>query len=185
MKKLVAVLASLLLGNVALACNMDVENCVDYLTPTIMKYNGELKNTPAFMNDENARNAWQQRTDAFKQKVDMCSTQKCVNQKFLDYHNYVVNLAKKYIYEVPKQAKAQPAVNDKWADQCVVAARPNVVAYSDMSTSSKVGNVSEYNAYKVSRTSGQYVGLVNAENGKFVGWAKKAELQMQDLRNCN
>lgn len=193
MKKLFAFVFGLFAMTSVYACNFDVQNCVDLLTPDIVKYNGELKNNAAFMNDSNAVNAWQARTDAFKQKVDMCATNKCVNQKFLDYHNYVVGLVNKYRPLVKQQASTQvvsmtPAAStDKWADQCVVGKNPKVFAYTGEDGAVKTAiHISEYTGYKVTQANGgKLVALTNSENGQFTGWVKKSELQMQDLRNCN
>lgn len=46
MKKLIAVLGGLLLGNVALACNMDRDNCADVMLPELKRYSDELAANP-------------------------------------------------------------------------------------------------------------------------------------------
>lgn len=186
MKKLLALVAGLLLLPMAEACNMDVQNCIDFFTPDIMKYNNELKGNAVFKNDAAAWNAWQNKTQEFKQRVELCSTNKCTNQAFLTYHNYVINLVKKY--RPLAEAQAAPAkAADKWADQCVVGAKPNVYAYADENGVTKTSvKVSEYTGYKVTKArGGPLVALVDTSSGQAVGWAKKAELQLQDLRNCN
>ena len=64
--------------------------------------------------------------------------------------------------------------------------KANVInTYSDESGSTRIGVLPD-TAFNVTKTNGgQLVGLTNAENKKFVGWVKKSDLQMQELRNCN
>lgn len=103
-----------------------------------------------------------------------------------EFNTYVAQLTLNYGIDNKPAAVAAPApVQDKWAGQCVAAAKPGVNAYVDQSGASKAGAVSEYIGYTVTQTADKLVGLKVAESGKFVGWAKKSELQMQDLRNCN
>ena len=203
MKKLFVLIFGLFMMASSHACNMDVQNCIDFFTPDIVKYNGELKNNAVFMGDAAAVTAWQERTQAFKQKVDLCSTQKCVNQKFLDYHNYVVGLVNKYRPLAQKQQPSAKVVsttsaasNDKWFGQCVVTTKNVVIAYVDQSATTKVVGFDPDKAYTVSQANGgNYVGLVtvsdytkpdpDASAGKFAGWVKKSDLEMLALRNCN
>lgn len=184
MKKVVFVVCGLLLGNAAMACNMDVQDCTDFLSPDIVKYNNELKKNQAFQKDGAAVKDWQNRTQSFKQKVDSCSTNKCVNQKFLDYHRYVIGLVKTYRPLAEQKTAAKPAVksNDPWMDQCVIGKKAETQVYLDEHRLSMFGGRRIVNT--VIQATGEMVAFMDKETGSRV-WAKKEDLEMQDLRNCN
>lgn len=185
MKKLIAVLGGLLLGNAALACNMDRDNCADIMLPELKRYSDELAANPNWK--KNAVPADVASIKRYQDRLDMCTTNKCVNETLFYFTNQMRGLAGKY-RQVAAPTKVVPAqIQDKWTDQCVAGKKPNVFAYSDEGGAAKT-NVKVYEAagYKVTKANGgQLVGLVDSENNQFIGWAKKSELQMLDLRNCN
>lgn len=185
MKKIFVIVFGLTIFSAAQACNLNTQNCGELWNGSIQRYSMTLKANPIFMRD--GLEAYKQEYQRYAQRYDNCTTFLCQNRATNAWHDYLLKTMMDYDYRLKSQGQASAkAVNDKWADQCVVAAKPNVAAYSDMSASSKVSSVSEYTGYKVSQTNGsQYVALTNSQDGKFVGWAKKSELQMQDLRNCN
>lgn len=184
MKKLLAALCGLLFVTAAQACNWNAENCTFEMLNNIQRQIGNLKQNPKFMQEKFAE--LQAKAQYIDRKTASCSNWKCSNDTMSEFNTYVAQLTLNYgIANKPAVAPAPAPVQDKWAGQCVLAAKPGVNAYVDQSGTSKAGAVSEYIGYTVTQTADKLVGLKVAESGKFVGWAKKSELQMQDLRNCN
>lgn len=184
MKKLLVVLCGLLSVTAAQACNWSAENCSLRIYEEASRQVGNLKQNPKFMQEKFAE--LQAKAQYIDRKAASCSNWKCVNDTAFEYSSYVSKLTLNYMNTSKPAAVAAPApVQDKWSGQCVVAAKPGVNAYVDQSGASKAGAVSEYIGYTVTQTADKYVGLKVAESGKVIGWAKKSELQMQDLRNCN
>lgn len=184
MKHLLAALCGLLSITAAQACNWTGENCSFSIYEEANRQVGNLKQNPKFMQEKFAE--LQAKAQYIDRKAASCSNWKCANDTAFEYSSYVSKLSLAYMNTNKPAAVAAPAlVQDKWSGQCVVAAKPGVSAYVDQSGASKAGAVSEYIGYTVTQSADKYVGLKVAESGKFVGWAKKSELQMQDLRNCN
>lgn len=187
MKTIVAIVIGLMSFSMAQAqvCNQNAQDCSELWVGSIQRYEATLRANPIFMRD--GVPGYTQEFQKYTQSWKNCSTWLCRNRTTQGWHDKVMWMMMDYEAKQKQQSKVTSAVPaDKWADQCVVAAKPNVVTYSDMSAANKVGGVSENVGYKVSQTNGgKYVGLTNSQDGKFVGWAKKSELQMQDLRNCN
>ena len=182
MKKILTFVFGLMFFSAAQACNWDRQDCSDEILGKAIPKLNWLKQQPGF-NEKHG----QEIQDVARQtdiNARTCNSPRGCNTI---YNNFAGRIDL-YYYQYQRQAKAaqQPATQaDKWSDQCVIAKSPKVFAYTDMSCNAKVGDVSEYIGYKVTKTSGEFVGLTNSQNGKFTGWAKKAELQMQDMRNCN
>jgi len=194
MKKLIAVLGGLLLGNFALACNMDRDNCADVMLPELKRYSDELAANPNWK--KNADPADAASIKRYQSRLDMCSTNKCVNETLFYFTNQMRGLAGKY-RQAAAPTKVVPAqIQDKWSDQCVVINKANAPLYSDSNGQQQTGKFNLYVAYSVTKTTGgQLVGLTTVPDydkpdpmagaGKFAGWARKSDLEMQDLRNCN
>ncbi len=197
MKKLFAALCGLLSVTAAQACNWNAENCTFEMLNNIQRQIANLKQNPKFMQEKFAE--LQAKAQYIDRKTASCSNWKCSNDTMSEFNTYVAQLTLNYgIANKPAVAPAPaPApVQDKWSGQCVIAAKSGVVAYVDQSASNKAAGLNENQAYSVTQANGgKYVGLAtvpdyskpnpDAGAGKFVGWVKKSDLQMQDLRNCN
>lgn len=182
MKKIFSIVFGLMFFSAAQACNWDRQDCSDEIIGKAVPKLNWLKQQPGF-NEQHGKEI-----ENLARQTDInartCNSARGCNTI---YNNFAGRI-ELYYSQYQRQAKMaqQPAAPaDKWSNQCVVAKKPKVVAYSDLSGAIKAGEVSEYIGYKVSKTSNEYVGLTNSENGKFTGWAKKAELELQDMRNCN
>ena len=129
-----------------------------------------------------------------------CTTNQCFSNALISRSISLLGELKQY---KNKQTAAVPAaavsaVNksaDKWIDQCVIA-KGNAVIYTEQNGTVKKGIMPQTTAFSVSVANGNdLVGIKtvpdwNADNpeanaNKFVGYVKKSELEMQDLRNCN
>lgn len=183
MKEIFAFAIGLTFFSWAQACDWDRQDCSNEILGRAKPKLDWLRQNPDFMQKHWAE--IQNKSANTDANVKYCKTMRCINQTYNDFAGRIEWYYMEYTKK-PAQQPAQKTPADKWAEQCVVAAKPNVAAYSDMAATTKNGSVSEYTGYKVSQTNGsQYVGLTNSQDGKFVGWVKKSDLQMQDLRNCN
>lgn len=188
MKKQYVLFAGLFLATAAQACNMNVENCSGVFIPEINQYDSELGKNPEWQ-----RNPDQEvvaKLERYRANGKACGTNKCINDWLFAYVNLIRTTTYKYRELAKNKAQVAATVrapSDKWTDQCVAGKKPNVFAYADESGGVKTAViVSEYTGYKVAKANGgQLVALSNSETGQLIGWAKKSELQMQDLRNCN
>lgn len=184
MKKLFALLIGLVTFSAAQACNWNGENCSFSIYNEASRQVGNLKQNPKFMQEK--YDELMTKAQYIDRKSASCSNWKCVNDTAFEYSTYVSKLSLAYMNTSKPVAVAAPApIQDKWSGQCVVAAKPGVNAYLDQTGNSKLGDVSEYIGYTVTQSADKFVALKVAETGKFVGWSKKSDLQMQDLRNCN
>lgn len=185
MKRLIAIIAGSMFFTAAHACNWDRQDCSDQILGEAVPKLNWLRQQPGFNEKHGKEIENKARQTDINAKT--CNSRRGCNQVYNDFAG-LINI---YYYQYQReqkatqQAEAPKALADKWAGQCVVAAKSGVVAYVDQSGASKTGPISEYIGYTVTQTADKFVGLKVAESGKFVGWAKKSELQMQDLRNCN
>lgn len=186
MKKILTFVFGLMFFAAAQAqvCNQNTQDCSELWVGSIKRYEGFLRTNPVFMKD--GVPYYTQEFQKYTESWNNCSTWLCRNRATQGWHDKVMKIMMDFDSKLKQQGKVNAvAPTDKWSDQCVVAKNPKVSAYTDMSGNSKAGEVSEYIGYKVTKTSNEYVGLTNSQNGRFSGWAKKAELEMQDMRNCN
>lgn len=185
MKKIFAVLIGLMLSSAAFACNSNTENCSFNTLEASKRYVEKLMKIPGFVGSKD-HNDLVDRAKYTDGKIASCSNWKCVNQTAMGYLNFVSVMERDYV-ATPAKATAAPvavAVQDKWADQCVYVEKANVAKFNDGAGAQQAGVLKQYSTYTVAQVNGgKLVGL--GTDGKFVGWAKKTELQMQDLRNCN
>lgn len=193
MKHLLAALCGLLSVTVAQACNWTGENCSFSIYEEAARQIGNLKQNPKFMQEKNAE--LQAKAQYIDRKAASCSNWKCVNDTAFEFSSYVSKLTLAYM-NTSKPVAAPAPIQDKWSGQCVMVAKTGATAYMDQSATTKVAGFNDNLAYTVSQANGgSYVGLTtvpdyskpnpDAGAGKFAGWVKKSDLQMQDLRNCN
>lgn len=194
MKKISVLLLGLSAIPVAQACNWNAENCTYYMQEEVQRQIGALKQNPKFMQEKFGE--LQQMAQRIDRKTASCSSWRCTNDAWSEFNNYVSQLTLNYVINKPKASPVAPAApTDKWANQCVVGKTVKAPIYRDAEGIQAIGNL-DYSAYAVSQTNGgKLVGLKSvpdygqpnpeANAGKFIGWVKKADLQMQDLRNCN
>lgn len=195
MKKIFVVLSGMLCVTAAQACNWNAENCTFEMLNNIQRQINNLKQNPKFMQEKFAE--LQAKAQYIDRKKASCSSWKCSNDTMSEFNTYVAQLTLSYMNTSKPAAAAAPApVQDKWSGQCVIVAKSGATVYVDQSATNKAAGLNENLAYTVSQTNGgKYVGLAtvpdyskpnpDAGAGKFVGWVKKSDLQMQDLRNCN
>lgn len=193
MKKIIVVFCGLLLGNAAMACNMDRDNCADTMLPELKRYADELSANPKWQ--KNADPTDVAKVKRYKERLDMCSTNKCVNETLFYYTNEMRGLASKYRQATASVKPAPAAQQDIWENQCVYVPKANVARYWDPRGSEEFGVLRQYAVYLVSQTDKIYVNLKQTPNdvqaypnegkGSWIGWVKKSDLEMQDLRNCN
>jgi hypothetical protein len=202
MKKVFAVLIGSFISSVAMAaCNWNAENCVfDELEHT-NKIIAEMLQNPAYVAEKH--NSVVEKAQYTDRKVKSCGGWKCYNDAISQYNVFVGGIHNFYGRRngvFPQAAAAAPAqkpVNDKWADQCVIGKQKvkTIMVYRDAEGTQTVGELGG-SAYTVSNVNGgKLVGVKtvpdyskpnpDAGAGKFVGWVKKSELDMQELRNCN
>lgn len=90
--------------------------------------------------------------------------------------------------EANQKLAPKTTVDDKYADQCVAVTKADVPKYSDGTGTKQTGTVTQYRTYSVTQVNGgKLIGLTSLsdDDRKFVGWVKKTDVIMQDLRNCN
>lgn len=185
MKNIFAVLIGLMLSSSAFACMWTTENCSFEVLNEASGHVQDLKQNQRFMEsgkfDELANKA--KYADG---KMKSCSNWLCVNNAAVAYLSYVKQLKRDYP-SMPVKTTAAPvavAVQDKWAEQCVYVEKANVAKFNDGAGTQQAGVLKQYSTYMVTQVNGgKLVGL--GTDGKLVGWAKKTDLLMQDLRNCN
>jgi len=195
MKHLLAALCGLLSISAAQACNWTGENCSFSIYEEASRQVGNLKQNPKFMQEK--FNELMEKAKYIDRKAASCSNWKCVNDTAFEYSSYVSKLTLAYMNTSKPAAVAAPApVQDKWSGQCVIAKRAGISAFVDQSATAKINTFNANATWTVTTANGgDYVGIStvpdydkpdpNAGAGKFVGWVKKSDLQMQDLRNCN
>ena len=176
----------------AFACNINTQNCAELWNPSIQRYSAMLKANPVFMNE--GLESYKKEYQRYSQRWDNCTTIRCQNHATNDWHDYLLKIMMEYDSKLKHQTKTT-AIKDKWADQCVIGKNMKVLVYKDVDGTQAIGELGN-DAYSVSHTNGgKLVGLKtvpdytqsnpDANAGKFIGWVKKANLDMQDLRNCN
>lgn len=186
MKKIFAVLIGLMLSSAAFACNSNTENCSFSPLNTAKGFVEDLMKIPGFVGSKE-HNDLMDRAKYTDGKISSCSNWKCVNQTATGYMAFVSVMKQNYIAKQTKTTAAAPvavAVQDKWAEQCVYVEKANVAKFNDGTGAQQAGVFKQYSTYTVAQVNGgKLVGL--GTDGKLVGWAKKTDLLMQDLRNCN
>lgn len=197
MKYLLAALCGLLSITAAQACNWNAENCTFEMLNNIQRQINNLKQNPKFMQEKFAE--LQAKAQYIDRKTASCSSWKCSNDTMSEFNTYVAQLTLNYGIASKPAVVAAPApapVQDKWSGQCVIVAKSGATVYVDQSATNKAAALNENLAYTVTQANGgKYVGLAtvpdyskpnpDAGAGRFVGWVKKSDLQMQDLRNCS
>ena len=183
MKKMLFAVLGLTLSAAAFACNWDRQNCTNEILKDTPAQLEALKQNQEFMRTQGQN--IQTKIAVTESRAKSSNSMRAYNSTYNDFAGWVYLNYQNYVKK-PQQQAAKP-VEDKWADQCVVGKNNNVFAYSDdtgvVRTSTKISGVAPYRVSRVN--GGKLVGLTDAEDGKFIGYAKKAELEMQDLRNCN
>lgn len=181
MNKLFAAVLSLSLSATAFACNWDRQNCTESILKDVPQQLAALKQNQEFMQKYGQEVQFKaQYTD---QQARTCNSNRACNTVYNNFAGWVYLHYMNYVKK--PQQQAAKSVPDDWASQCVIGKGAGAI-YSDATGVVKTAKVSDYGPYNVTQTNGgALVGLTDAESNKFVGWAKKAELQMQDLRNCN
>ena len=173
----------------AYACNWDRQNCGDVILKDVPQQLTDLYRNPQFM--QKYGNEVQYKVQNIDNRIKNCGTQRACNQAYGDFAGWVYIQHQNYVKNPQRNNQQQvqlaqaPKTADKWTDQCVIGKANVINTYSDESGSTRIGVLPD-TAFNVTKTNGgQLVGLTNAENKKFVGWVKKSDLQMQELRNCN
>lgn len=192
MKHLLAALCGLISVTAAQACDWDRQDCSDEILGQAKPKLEWLKQNPDFM--QKHWNEVQRKANNTDINSKTCNSRRACNQVYGDFAGLITLY---YMEYKNKPTVVAPApVQDKWAGQCVIVAKTGATAYVDQSATNKAAGLNENLAYTVTQTNGgKYVGLAtvpdyskpnpDAGAGKFVGWVKKSDLQMQDLRNCN
>lgn len=181
MKKHFVVALGLSLSAGAFACNWDRQDCTNVILKDTPAQLEALRQNPEFMKKYGTE--VQRKVQHTESLAKSSNSSRAYNTAYNNFAGWV-NL--QYIDYIKKPAQ-MATTTDKWANQCVIGKNNNVFVYSDdtgvVRTSAKV---SAFAGYKVTRANGKdLVGLTDAEEGTFIGYAKKAELEMQDQRNCN
>lgn len=188
----------------AFACDWDRQDCSNKILGEFKQRINPLLQDPEFVQRYQKRlkelDFKAQYTD---NRVRNCNNYRCMNQAYNEFaiEAYLLQVDYKKYKTSGKQTSPVSQVNqtstikDKWADQCVIGKNMKVLVYKDVDGTQAIGELGN-DAYSVSHTNGgKLVGLKtvpdytqsnpDANAGKFIGWVKKANLDMQDLRNCN
>ena len=185
MKKTMMLLFGLFLSGAALACNMDRQDCSGLMIPELQRYADELSNNKAWQTGADPKDV--AKVKRYGERLNNCADYKCSNQVLFYYTNEMRGLASKYRQSTAPKQKAV-AREDSWKGQCVYVPNANITKYYDPRGNDASGVV-KGGVYMTTRSSdsGDYIDVVTIpdEGSSWVGWVKKVDLEIQDLRNCN
>lgn len=192
---IIGVLVGMFISLSTYACNWDRQNCADNILKDVPQQLGELYKNPQFM--QKFGNEVQFKAQYTDKRIQSCATNRACNQAYADFAGWIYLNHLHYVKKPQQQTQMVQSskINDQWTDQCVVGKNMKVLIYNDPSGAKVIGELGE-TAYQVSQVNGgKLVGLKtvpdynlpdpNVGAGRFIGWVKKANLDMLDLRNCN